>query len=110
MANETPSRKVKQVELQVNSTLRNFDLRKLGIIERNTLAKLRQNLTDSRIYTTDYELSETRDEQKDNAKKAKKWLAQAQKNILTASEFNIFGAIDVAHLSAQIEQIISELK
>jgi hypothetical protein len=74
------------------------------------LAKLQQNLVDSRIYARDYELSESREEQVDNAKKAKKWLEQAQKNILTASEFNIFGAIDVAHLSAQIDQIISELK
>jgi hypothetical protein len=105
-----PSRKVKQLELQINSTLRNFDLRKLGVVERNALTKLQQNLTDSRIYTNDYELSETRDEQIDNAKKAKKWLEQARKNILVASEFNIFGAIDVAHLTAQIDQIISDLK
>jgi hypothetical protein len=106
----SPSRMVKQLELQVNSNLRKFDFRKLSTNERDILAKLQQNLVDSRIYTRDYELSESREEQVDNAKKAKKWLEQAQKNILTASEFNIFGAIDVAHLSAQIDQIISELK
>jgi hypothetical protein len=55
-------------------------------------------------------LSESREEQLYNAKKAKKWLDQARRNILSASEFNIFGAIDVAHLSAQIDQIISEIK
>jgi hypothetical protein len=106
----SPSRMVKQLELQINANLRKFDFRKLSTNERDILAKLQQNLVDSRIYTRDYELSESREEQVDNAKKAKKWLEQAQKNILTASEFNIFGAIDVAHLSAQIDQIISELK
>jgi hypothetical protein len=71
---------------------------------------LQQDLTDARIYANDYELSETRDEQLDNAKKSKKWLEQARRNILAASEFNIFGAIDVAHLTAQVEQVKDMLK
>jgi hypothetical protein len=106
----SPSRAVKQVDAQVNRVLRSINLRKLNIKERKILADLQQNLNDSRIYATDYELSETREEQAKNAKTAKKWLEQAQRNILAASEFNIFDAIDVAHLSAQIEQIISGLK
>jgi hypothetical protein len=101
---------VKQLDAQINIILRGFDLRKLSTKERNVLVKLQQNLTDMRIYTNDYELSEAREEQLDNAKKARKWLEHARKNILTASESNIFSAIDVAHLSAQIEQIIFELK
>jgi hypothetical protein len=105
-----PSRKIKLLELQINNILRKFDLPKLGTAERNILAKLQQNLTDSRIYASDYELSETRDEQIDNAKKANKWLDQARTNILAASEFNTFSAIDVAHLTANIDQLISELK
>jgi hypothetical protein len=110
LENILPSRRIKQIDAQINRILRNFDMRKLSARERNVLAKLQQNLNDSRIYTSDYELSETREEQIDNAKKAQKWLKEASKNILAASEFNIFSAIDVAHLSAQIDQIISELK
>jgi hypothetical protein len=106
----SPSRAVKQVDTQIYGVLRSSDLRKLSVKERKILTDLQQNLNDARIYSTDYELSETREEQAKNAKAAKKWLEQAQKNILAASEFNIFDAIDVAHLSAQIEQIISELK
>jgi hypothetical protein len=90
--------------------LRSINLRKLSIKERKILEDLQQNLNDSRIYVTDYELSETREEQAKNAKFAKKWLNQAQKNILSASEFNIFDAIDVAHLSAQIDQVKDGLK
>jgi hypothetical protein len=106
----SPSRRVKQLDTQINTILRTFDLRKLTAKERDVLAKLQQNLNDSRIHTTDYELSETRDEQQDNANRAKKWLEQARTNILAASEFNVFGTIDVAHLSAIIDQIISEIK
>jgi hypothetical protein len=106
----SPSRRVKQLDTQINTILRRFDLRKLSAKERDVLAKLQQNLNDSKIHTTDYELSETRDEQQDNANKAKKWLEQARANILAASEFNVFGTIDVAHLSAIIDQIISEIK
>jgi hypothetical protein len=110
MDNSSPSRKVKQLDSQISNILRKVYLRKLSSKERDVLSMLQQNLVDSRIYIRDYELSETREEQLDNSKEAKKWLEQARKNILAASEFNIFGAIDVAHLSAQIDQIISDLK
>jgi predicted Holliday junction resolvase-like endonuclease len=106
----SPSKMVMDLNRQVNIILRNFDLRKLSVKERDFLTKLQQNLADSRIYTRDYELSETREEQLDTAKIAKKWLEHARKNILAASESNIFGAIDVAHMSAIIDQIIFELK
>lgn len=110
MDNQSPSQMVKQLEAQINHTLRKIDFRKISAKERNTLQNLQQNLVDARIYLNGYELSETRDEQLDNAKQAKHWLDRVGENVLLASEFDIFGAIDVAHLSAQIEQIISNLK
>jgi hypothetical protein len=107
---QSPSRIVKQLDAQVYRILRNTELHKFSVKERKILSDLQQNLTDARIYANDYELSETRDEQLDNAKKSKKWLEQARRNILAASEFNIFGAIDVAHLTAQVEQVKDMLK
>jgi len=77
---------------------------------RSALADLNQSLIDSRIYSTDYELSETREEQLDNAKQAKHYLGVARKDILSASEHNIFNAVDVAHMTAIIDQVIAELK
>ena len=74
------------------------------------MVELRQYLTDARVYAKDYELSEVREEQLDNAKKSKKWLEQARQQILRASESNVFGPIDVAHLSAQIDQAKADLK
>ncbi|MGH7157282.1 MAG: hypothetical protein ACREGG_04200 [Candidatus Saccharimonadales bacterium] len=110
MANSSPSVQVKQIETQVSMILRRIDPQKLETKPRAALANLRQALGDARIYACDYEFSEMRDEQLANAKKAKKYLVQAHQNILKASEFDIFGAADVAQLSAQIDQIIGGLK
>jgi ribosomal protein L9 len=94
----------------VNMILRKTDWDEVGEKARKAVAELRQNLADAKVYAQDYELSEMRDEQLDNAKKAKEWLEQARQQILRASEFNVFGPIDVAHLTAQIEQVKADLK
>lgn len=90
--------------------LRKINLRKVADREVKLLAGLKQNLSDARLYAHDYELSETREEQLSNAKKAKNYLEQVRQQILRASEFNIFGPIDVAHLTAQIDQTKADLK
>lgn len=90
--------------------LRKTNINKLGAKYRSALGDLRQNLVDIRIYTNAYEFSEERPEQLENAKIAKQWLGEARQHILIASEENIFTAIEVAHLTAQIDQIIGDLK
>jgi activator of HSP90 ATPase len=110
MVNYSPAGLVKQIDLQVNMILRKTDWDEVGEKARKAVAELRQNLADAKIYAQDYELSEMRDEQLDNANKAKKWLEQARQQILRASEFDVFGPIDVAHLTAQIEQVKADLK
>jgi hypothetical protein len=105
-----PSVRFKRIEADVRQILRKVDATKLERKYREALAQLRQNLIDIRIYVNAYELSEERPEQLDNAKIAKQWLAEASKNILKSSERDIFSAIDVAHLSAQIDQLTGDLK
>lgn len=90
--------------------LRKTDWVEINDKGRKAVEELRQDLTDAKIYSTDYELSEMRDEQLVNAKKAKKWLEKARQAILRASEFNVFGPVDTAHLTAQIEQAKEDLK
>lgn len=75
-----------------------------------TLDTIKREMTDARLDIRDYELSETRMEQVDNAREAKRRLGLVSKNLLAASEHNIFGAADVAHVSAQIDLITSKLK
>jgi hypothetical protein len=110
MHSNPPAAAVKQVDNQINMILRAVNYRQLAAREVKLLAGLTQNLSDARIYAHDYEVSEMREEQLDNAKKAKKYLNQARAAILRASEFDIFGAVDVAHLTAQVDQIIGDLK
>jgi hypothetical protein len=105
-----PSIKVKRLEQDVRQILRKSNETKLERKYRSILTELRQNLADIRIYTNGYELSEERPEQIENAKAARQWLGEARKNILKASERDIFSAIDVAYLSAQIDQLIGDLK
>src|SRR6267154_1747478 len=103
MTSSTPSGQVKQVDNHINMILREVNMRQVADREVKLLASLRQNLTDARIYAHDYELSEMREEQLGNAKQAKKYLEQIRGQILKASEHDIFGPVDVAHLSAQID-------
>jgi hypothetical protein len=110
MANLSPAAQAKNLETLVNYVLRKFDLTRLGTDERENLLALKQDLTHGRIYTSDYELSETREEQITNARRARQWLFKARAKILKASESNIFSAADVAQLSAQIDQISGDLK
>jgi hypothetical protein len=100
----------KQLEGQVSMILRQVDQDEFSGKVRASIAILKQALADIRIYTNAYELSETAEEQAQNATNAKKYLGQAQQQILKVSEYNIFGPVDVAHLSAQIEELKDGLK
>ena len=98
-----------RLESEVRTCLRKHDISTLERHLRDKISELQQDLADARRYISDYELSETREEQLQSAKLAKKWLRAVRRLILSLSEHNIFGAIDVAHLSAQVEQLIEEL-
>lgn len=106
----SPSIQVKRLEAEIRLILRGVDTAKLPAKQRAILAEIQQDLIDARKYASGYELSETRTEQLDNAKTATKWLNKVQKCILSASEHDIFSAIDVASLSAQIETLKEVLK
>lgn len=110
MANYSPGGLVKQIEGQVNRILRQTDWDGVDADGRKAVADLRQSLADAKTYSQDYELSEMRDEQLDNAKRAKKYLGLARRQILRASESDIFSAIDTAHLTALIDQAKADLK
>jgi len=110
MASYSPSGLVKQIDTQVNMILRKINWDEVNEKARKAVVELRQNLADAKIYSTDYELSEMREEQIDNAKKARKWLEQARQRILRASEFDVFGPVDTAYLTAQIDQAKADLK
>ena len=71
---------------------------------------LKRDLTDARLDIRDYELAETKAEQLQLGKDARQRLASVQQGILAASQYNVFSAIEVAQLSAQIAQLQEQLE
>lgn len=95
---------------EVNAKLAALDIDELDQAERTDVAQTRQLLADSRLDIRDYELSETREEQLGNAKEANARLEKLRGRILVASEHNMFSAIDVAELSARLDEIVDRLR
>lgn len=107
---DSPFRLTTQLITHLSGILSPIDVYQLPMPERKIITDLRQQAADARLDTRDYELSETRDEQAKNANIAKKRLNNVRKDILTASEYNIFNAVDVAQLSSTIDHIIACLE
>lgn len=100
----------KQLDAQVNGILSQVDTDALMPDERNLVALIKRQLTDGRLDARDYEYAQTRAEQLTYAEAGRKSFAAIQKHVLQASEQNLFSAIDVAHISAKIQQIIAQLQ
>lgn len=100
---------VKGLETDVLRLLSHFDVADLDVRQQQDLAQLKNGLIDARLEIQDYELAETRDDQLRNAKTAKKYLHNVEK-LIVANPAGIFGAVDVAHLTAYIGQIQDKLR
>jgi hypothetical protein len=107
--NSSPLALIKQLETQIIGLLAAVDVYDLPTTERKVVTTLKRELADARLDIRDYEFSETRDEQLQNALVAKERLRIISKHILKVSEYNIFSAVDVALASAQLERIIEKL-
>jgi hypothetical protein len=109
-ANESPFLLTKSIETTLNGIISPIDIYELDRTPRKIVTDMRRRITDARLDTRDYELSETRDQQLKNASLAKKRLEQVRKDILAASEYNIFSSVDVAQLTATVDHIIERLE
>jgi hypothetical protein len=94
---------------QISNILSPIDMHALPQATQKVMLPVRQQIIDARLDVRDYELADTRVEQQVLARTAKGRLETLQASILTASSHGIFGAADVAELSARIQQIISKL-
>ena len=108
MEHTSPFLAMQQVERQLKGLLRTVDTDTLGADERKALMNVRRYATDARLDIRDYELSETREEQLKKMHAAHKRLAKLQASILAVGF--VFGAADIAQLSAQLEQISSNVR
>lgn len=108
MIENSPFLLVKRLAADVLHLLTQIDITSMDIPDQRKIEKLRNALIDARLEIQDYELAETRDNQLRNAKNARQYL-QKIKNTITDGELNVFGSVDVAHLTAQVEQINARL-
>jgi hypothetical protein len=100
----------KELARQLNSILSALDVDSFSHEERNIVVAIKQLLEHVRLGARDYDFADTKYEQEQNAVETKQYLEQLQSLVLKGSEFNFFGAVDVAHASARIQQIISKLR
>jgi hypothetical protein len=105
MAEKTESQLFLQIISQLGGVLSAIDSDALEKKERNVLGLLRRLAVDVRLDLRDYEYAETKAEMQVNAKAALRHMEQLRKGILSASEFGVFSAVDVAQLTGQIDQI-----
>ena len=94
----------------MNSILSSFDIDVLSREERDIALSIKQLLDHVRLGARDYDFADTKYEQEQSAVETKQYLEQLQALVLKGSEYNLFGAVDVAHASARIQQIISKLR
>ena len=106
---QSPFLLIRGLETRINAALSAFDMYAFEAAQQKVLKMLKRELTDARLDIRDYELSETRDVQLKNAAAGKKRLESLRKLILAASDFGVFGAADVADLTAQLDQIEARL-
>jgi propanediol dehydratase small subunit len=110
MSSASPYILIKSLEGIVTSVLSTVDIYDLDAQAVKTVTSLQKQIIETRLDVRDYELSETREEQLKYAKSSKHQLEMVRKNILAASEYNIFGPVDVAQLTAQLELITEKLE
>jgi hypothetical protein len=107
MSDSSPYVLTQRLERAVTIVLTGIDLFNLKTPATRVTQSLKKRLIEARLDVRDYELSETREEQLTAANKGKRSLEKVRKDILVASEYDIFNPVDVAQITAQLE-IISE--
>lgn len=110
MAEASPFDLAKELARQLGGILSAQDIDALSRDERHIAVSIKQLLDHIRLGARDYDFADTKYEQEQSAVETKQYLEQLQTVVLKGSEYNLFGAVDVAHASARIQQIISKLQ
>lgn len=110
MAEPSSYDQAKELARQLNSILSALDIDSFSREEREIVLSIKRLLDHVRLGARDYDFADTKYEQEQSAVETKQYLEQLQALVLKGSEYNLFGAVDVAHVSARIQQIISKLR
>ncbi|HYH75706.1 MAG TPA: hypothetical protein VD735_07165 [Candidatus Saccharimonadales bacterium] len=109
MASISIFQETKELETEVGRILSAYDLADMPREQGNLVTSLKHLLIDARLDARDYEYAQTRADQLQTATEGRQRLGQAQAAIVKISEYGLFGAVDVAQLSATIQHIMSRM-
>jgi hypothetical protein len=105
----SPFTLVKALEAHITSLVMKFDVDSLPSHERELLRSIKRLVVDVRLDLRDYGMADSKAAQDRFGREARQRLTGLEQAIVKASELNLFGAADVAHLSAQTQQVMTHL-
>ena len=106
----TPLQQLQQIETAVRSILMAILDEDLPAAGRRAVREIRQTMVQARKALRDYEREEDARLQASLLPESITGLEQVRHNILDASQYDVFSAIDVAHVTATIDQLIDRLR
>ncbi len=110
MANESALVLATRINHELNGMLASLDIDIIGRETSKIIVAIKRLAADARLDIRDYEMSDSRVEMLENAEVAIKRLQELRVQILKVSEHGIFSAIDIAQLSAQLDEIVDQLR
>jgi hypothetical protein len=105
----SPFELARSLQTQVARLLSGFDIHDLPAAEREILVSIKRQVADIRLDIRDYGMAETKAEQDKAAKELHTRLKDFEATAVQAGGQGLFGAVDVAHLSAVTQQLMSNL-
>lgn len=99
-----------QIARQIRGILNTTDADVSDTSIRKVVQAVSKNLEIARKFLHDYESEEDARKQATILPQGIERLENLRKNILDASQYNIFGPVDVAQISANLDQLIERLR
>lgn len=103
----SPFELARNMQSQVAQLLNSFDIPSLMAEEREILLSIKRQAADIRLDIRDYSMAETKAQQDVAADAVRAQLKSFEDDVVKAGGQGLFGPVDVAHLSATTQQLMS---
>jgi hypothetical protein len=107
---ESELTRITRLNTRLLSLLAALDDDIIGRETRKAIEKIKLVSADARLDVRDWEFSDSREEMEQNAKTAVKRIDELRALILKASEYGIFGAVDVADITSRLDEVADSLR
>jgi hypothetical protein len=112
MAESSPYQQLRQIGFTINRFGVAADLDMQSTAARRSFEALRRNIQRAQDVLKDYEMFELEEDTRKQAQllpKAVKALQTLRDSLLKASEYDLIGAVDIAQISAEIDELADKL-